>query len=55
MIFSNVALYLRLKWLKVLRRLGLGCTGGGFFIGGAGTPSPASARGRRTCLAAGRR
>lgn len=44
MIFSNVALYLRLKWLKVLRRLGLGCTGGVFYIGGPETlPPPLSA------------
>ena len=44
MSFSNFTLFLRLKWLKLVRRLGLGCTGSVFYIGGPETlPPPLSA------------
>ena len=44
MSFSNFTLFLRLTWLKLVRRLGLGCTGSVFYIGGPETlPPPLSA------------
>ena len=44
MIIWKIGVFFRLKWLKMARKMGLGCTGSVFYIGGAETlPPPLSA------------
>lgn len=44
MIIWKLGVFFRLKWLKMARKMGLGCTGSVFYIGGAETlPPPLSA------------
>ena len=44
MVIWKIGVFFRLKWLKIARKMGLGCTGSVFYIGGAETlPPPLSA------------
>ena len=44
MVIWKIGVFFRLKWLKMARKMGLGCTGSVFYIGGAETlPPPLSA------------
>ena len=44
MVIWKIGVFFRLKWLKMGRKMGLGCTGSVFYIGGAETlPPPLSA------------